>query len=127
MAIASRMSTQARFLKQDLFWTKARVRTPEQFERWSLVVATAMNQLVLARSLGQAQFRPWESRRQVVTPRQVRRCMPAILAQLGTPTKAPKVRGKSPGWRKGMPRTRLARFAVIKNPKPVPKTRRKRA
>ncbi len=58
----------SRFLKQDLFWTKARVRTPEQFERWSLVVATAMNQLVLARSLGQAQFRPWESRRQVVTP-----------------------------------------------------------
>lgn len=111
-----------RFLKQDLFWTKARVRTPEQFERWSLVVATAMNQLVLARALGQAQFRPWENRREVLTPRQVRRCMPAILTQLGTPTSAPKVRGKAPGWPKGTPRTRSARFAVIKKPKPVPKT-----
>ncbi len=114
-----------RFLKQDLFWTKARVRTPEQFERWSLLVATAMNYLVLARHLGQACYRPWERRREVVTPRQVRRVMPAILAQLGTPTKAPKARGKSPGWPKGTPRRRPARFAVIKKPKPVPKTHRK--
>lgn len=114
-----------RFLKQDLFWTKARVRTPEQFERWSLVVATAMNHLVLACSLGQAQFRPWENRREIVTPRQVRRCMPTILAQLGTPAHAPKVRGKAPGWRKGTPRKRAERFAVIKKPKPVPKMRRK--
>jgi hypothetical protein len=38
-----------------------------------------MNQLVLARSLGQASYRPWERRRQVVTPRQVRRLVPAIL------------------------------------------------
>jgi hypothetical protein len=74
-----------RFLKQDLFWTKVRVRTPEQFECWSLVVATAMNQLVLARHLGQALYRPWEHRRQVVTPRQVRLVMPAILRQVGTP------------------------------------------
>jgi hypothetical protein len=115
-----------RFLKQDLFWTKARVRTPEQFERWSLVVATAMNTLVLARPLGQASFRPWERRREVVTPRQVRRVMPTILAQLGTPANEPKPRGKSPGWRKGTSRSRPERFAVIKRPKPVPKTRRKR-
>ena len=63
----------------------------------------------------------------VVTPRQVRRVMPTILAQLGTPAKEPKARGKSPGWRKGTPRRRPVRFAVIKKPKPVPKTRRKRA
>jgi hypothetical protein len=116
-----------RFLKQDLFWTKVRVRTPEQFERWSLVVATAMNYLVLARHLGQACYRPWERRREVVTPGQVRRVMPAILAHLGTPAKEPKPRGKSPGWRKGTPRTSAPRFVVIKKPKPVPKTQRKRA
>ena len=55
------------------------VRTAQQFERWSVVVATAMNQLVLARSFGQASYRPWERRRHVVTPRQVRRVMPALL------------------------------------------------
>lgn len=57
-----------RFLKQDLLWAKVQVRTPEQFARWSLVVATAMNQLVLARSLGQAIYRRWERRRERVTP-----------------------------------------------------------
>lgn len=116
-----------RFLKQDLFWTKARVRRPEQFERWSLIVATAMNQLVLARSLGQASFRPWERRQDVVTPRQVRRCMPAILAQLGTPTRMPKPRGKSPGRAKGTCVAKAERYPVIRKPKPVPKKRRKSA
>jgi hypothetical protein len=35
--------------------------------------------------------------------------------------------GKSPGWCKGTPRTPAPRFVVIKKPKPVPKTHRKRA
>ena len=116
-----------RFLKQDLLWTKVHVRTAQQFERWSMVVATAMNHLVLARSCGQASYHPWERRRSLVTPRQVRRVMPAILLQLGTPAQVPKPRGKSPGWRKGRPRRRPARFEVIKKPQSVPKTRRKRA
>jgi hypothetical protein len=116
----------SRFLKQDLLWTKVHVRTAQQFERWSVVVATAMNQLVLARSCGQASYRRWERRRHIITAGQVRRVMPAILQQLGTPARVPKPRGKSPGWPKGTPRTRPARFEVIKKPKPVPKTRRKR-
>jgi hypothetical protein len=113
-----------RFLKQDLLWTKVHVHTPEQFERWSLVVASAMNQLVLARSLGQASFRPWERRQERVTPRQVRRCMSAILVQLGTPAKPPKPRGKSPGRAKGMSPAKAVRYQVIRKPKPVPKKRR---
>lgn len=111
-----------RFLKQDLLWTKVHVRTAEQFERWSVVVATAMNQLVLARGLGIALYRPWERRRHILTPRQVRRVMPAILSQLGTPARVPKPRGKAPGWPKGRPRSKPARFEVIKKAKPVPKT-----
>lgn len=116
-----------RFLKQDLLWTKVHVRTVEQFERWSVVVATAMNHLVLARGLGIALYRPWEQRRHILTPRQVRRVMPAILSQLGTPARAPKPRGKAPGWPKGRPRSKPARFEVIKKARPVPKTQRKRA
>lgn len=103
-----------RFLKQDLLWTKARVRTPEQFERWSLLVATAMNQLVLARHGGQALFRPWEARRSVLTPRQVRRLMPAILMQVGTPTQPPKPRGKSPGRARGTRLVPRSRFDVVR-------------
>ena len=116
-----------RYLKQDLLWTQAHLRTPEQVERWSWIVACACNQLLLAKHLGQAVLRPWESKQRPVTPRQVRRVMPSILSQLGTPAVRPKPRGKSPGWLKGRVRTPAKRFAVIKKPKPVPKTHRKRA
>jgi Transposase DDE domain len=116
-----------RFLKQDLLWTKVHVRTPEQFERWSLMVATAMNQLVLARALGQACYRPWERRRGCVTPRQVRRVMPGILQRLGTPTCAPKPRGKSPGRQRGATVPKATRYEVVRKPKPVPKKHRKLA
>lgn len=116
-----------RFLKQDLLWTKVHVRTPEQFERWSLVVATAMNQLVVARCLGQALYRPWERRRDVVTPRQVRRVMAPILMQVGTPTCVPKPRGKAPGRCKGATIGKAKRYEVVRKPKPVPKKPRQLA
>jgi hypothetical protein len=116
-----------RFLKQDLLWQQAHLRTPEQMERWSWMVACACNQLLLSKQLGQAVLRPWESKPRAVTPRQVRRVMPSILSHLGTPAKPPKPRGKSPGWRKGRKRTPAPRFAVVRKPKPVPKTHRKRA
>jgi len=61
------------FDKQALLWEKARLRTPEHFERWSLVVAMAHNQLVLARSLVKPELRPWENKQRVPTPQQVRR------------------------------------------------------
>jgi DDE superfamily endonuclease len=116
-----------RFLKQDLLWTHAHLRTPEQIERWSWIVACACNQLLLCQHLGQAVLRPWESKARAVTPRQVRRVMPSILRQVGTPAKPPKPRGKSPGWPKGKVRTLAPRFAVVLKPKPMPKTHRKRA
>lgn len=103
-----------RFLKQDLLWTQIHVRTPEQFERWSLVVATAMNHLVLVRPLGHRLYRPWERRTQVTTPRQVRRVMAAILAQVGTPAQVPKPRGKSPGRRQGWRPTPRPHFEVVR-------------
>jgi len=116
-----------RFLKQDLLWTQAHLRTPEQVERWSWIVACACNQLLLAKTLGQAALRPWESTQRAVTPRQVRRVMPSILLQVGTPAPRPKPRGKSSGWPKGRVRTPAPRFPVVRKPKPVPKTQRKRA
>jgi hypothetical protein len=110
-----------RFLKQDLLWSKVRVRTPQQFECWSLVVASAMNLLVLARSCGEALYRPWERRRERVTPRQVRRGMATILQQVGTPAQIPKPRGKSPGRAKGWRPAQVPRFCVVRKAKPVPK------
>jgi hypothetical protein len=116
-----------RFLKQDLLWEQAHLRTPEQVECWSWIVACACNQLLLCQQLGMAVLRPWESTQRAATPRQVRRVMPSLLHQLGTPALRPKPRGKSPGWPKGRQRTPAPRFAVVRKPKPVPKTHRKQA
>jgi len=46
-----------RFDKQALLWEKPRLRTPEQFERWSHIVAMAHNHLVLARDLVEVELR----------------------------------------------------------------------
>jgi Transposase DDE domain len=40
-----------RFLKQDLLWTQAHLRAPQQVERWRWIVACACNQLLLAQPL----------------------------------------------------------------------------
>lgn len=109
-----------RFLKQDLLWTGVHVRTPEQFERWSILVAVAFNQLVLARELGQACYRPWEPTARPVTPRQVRRVMGSILRQIGTPVHRCQPRGKSLGRAIGFRPQPAKRYAVvIKHPKKV--------
>jgi hypothetical protein len=107
-----------RFSKQDLLWTSAHIRTPEQFERWSWLVAIVMVELYLARDLGQALLRPWESNTRPVTPRQVRRVMPAILTLLGTPARPCRPRGVSPGRPKGFRPKPATRFPVVrKHPK----------
>jgi DDE superfamily endonuclease len=114
-----------RFLKQDLLWTRVHVRTPEQFERWSWLVAVAFNQLYLARELGQALHRPWERKDRPVTPQQVRRLMPTILLQLGTPARACQPRGKAPGRPKGFHPKPAQRFLVIRKHPKKPKKPKK--
>ncbi|GHO61452.1 hypothetical protein KSC_003440 [Ktedonobacter sp. SOSP1-52] len=112
-----------RFMKQDLLWTQAHVRTPEQFERWSLLVALALNQLLLARPLGQAVYRPWEPKQRPLTPRQVRRTMPSLLVQLGTPTRMCQKRGKSPGRASGFHPQPAPRHGVVLKSKHKAKTK----
>ncbi len=116
-----------RFEKQALLWSKPRLRTPEQFERWTQVVAIVQNQLLLARQLGQVHLRPWESTSREPTPQQVRRAMARILGQLGTPVKAPKPRGKSPGRAKGTTIRPAPRYEVVRKTQSKPKKPRKSA
>jgi DDE superfamily endonuclease len=114
-----------RFLKHDLLWTRVHVRTPEQFERWSWLVAMAFNQLCLARHLGAALHRPWECKERPLTPGQVRRVMPSLLMQLATPARPCQPRGKAPGRAKGFHPKPAERFAVIvKNAKKTKKTKK---
>ncbi len=110
-----------KFDKQHLLWDAPRVRTPAQFERWTQLVAAVHNQLVLARPLAALALRPWDARRRPASPQQVRRGMGRIVAQVGTPVRPPRPRGKSPGRAAGAIVQRATRHPVLR------KTRRKAA
>jgi hypothetical protein len=109
-----------RFDKQALLWETPRLRTPEQFERWSYIVASAHNQLVLARDLVEVQLRPWENKQRKPTPQQVRRGMHKLLAQLSTPARPPQPRGKSKGRGIGATVKKAQRFAIVPKTAKVP-------
>jgi hypothetical protein len=101
-----------RFDKQDLLWERAHLRTPEQFQHWSDLVACVPFQLALARELA-AERRPWERNRRRVSPQQVRRAMGGILRELGTPARVCRVRGKSPGRSPGAIIEKATRYKVV--------------
>jgi hypothetical protein len=109
-----------RFDKQALMWEQPRLRTPEQFERWSHLVAIVHNHLVLSRSLVEPELRPWENKQRQSTPQQVRRGIGKLLPRLGTPTQPPQPRGKSKGRTKGAPVKKAQRFAVVRKKPKLP-------
>ncbi len=109
-----------RFDKQALLWTEPRLRTPEQFDRWSQIVAIAHNLVVLARDVVEAELRPWENKQRVPTPQQVRRGLAKFLPQLGTPARPPKPRGKSKGRSYGTQVRKAQRFPVVRKTAKMP-------
>lgn len=113
--------------KQQLLWAAPHVRTPEQFELWTHVVAMVRNQLVVARTLGIGERRPWESTSRSVSPQQVRRAVARIIGHLGTPAPPPQRRGKAPGRAPGAKVRPAPRHPVIRKTKKTTKTKRKTA
>lgn len=115
-----------RFDKQDLLWDSPKLRTPEQMQCWTDLVALVRNELVLARELVEGERRPWERRKEGTTPRQVRRALGQLIRQLGTPAPAPQVRGKAPGRAHGTRVKRAERHAVVRKTPLKPKKQQKR-
>lgn len=70
--------------------------------------------IFLARDLVTDRPLPWQKPQAVLTPGRVTLGLGALFAQIGTPTRLPQPRGKSPGWSAGRARTRPKRFAVLK-------------
>jgi hypothetical protein len=105
-----------RFLKQGLGWTTPRVRHPEQADRWTWLVLIAYTQLRLARSCVADRRLPWERplTPTKLTPCRVRRTVSALLLTVGTPARAPKPCGRSPGRPKGSGSGRATRYPALK-------------
>jgi hypothetical protein len=108
--------------KQDLLWQSPRLRTPEQFQHWTDVVASVRNQLCLACPQAKEALLPWERAERPATPQQVRRVMGRILAELGTPARQCQPRGYSPGRPKGAIPKPAPRFPVVYKATEKPKT-----
>jgi Transposase DDE domain len=105
-----------RFLKQTLGWTAPRVRHPEQADRWTWLVLLAYAQLRLARSCAEDRRLPWErpQRDRRLTPCRTLRGFATLLAAVGTPARAPKPCGRSPGRPKGRLSGRAKRYPALK-------------
>jgi hypothetical protein len=105
-----------RFCKERLGWDRARVRTPEQMDRWTWAVLAAYTQLRLARGLIADRRLPWERPRPPcqLTPWRVLRGFGGLVARLGTPASAPQPCGRSPGRPKGCRSGPAPRFPALK-------------
>ena len=105
-----------RFLKQSMGWTSPRVRHPEQADRWTWLVLAAYTQLRLARARVADLRLPWERRYDAgrLTPLRVHRVVSSLLVEIGTPAKAPKPCGRSPGRPKGSLSGRAKRYPALK-------------
>jgi hypothetical protein len=109
-----------RFRKHDLGWTLPQFHTPEAGDRWTILVSLGNWNLYLARPIAQDNPLPWQPRQTTLTPARVRQSWADIFLQIGTPTRPPQTRGKSPGWPKNKVRSCRQRYPVVKKAAKTP-------
>ena len=105
-----------KFAKGTLGLTAAKVRTPEQADRWVRLVMAAFAQLLLARPLAADLRRPWETRPPAgrpLSPGRARRGFANIRARLGTPAHVAKPSRPGPGRPKGTTSGPAPRYPVV--------------
>lgn len=113
-----------RFLKQELGWTTARVRSPAAADRWSRLEASVLWELWLARPEIQDRRLRWERplAPAQLTPGRVRRGMAGLLSTLGSPVGPPQPRGKASGRTVGTCPGPAVRYPVQRRSPPPPAT-----
>jgi DDE superfamily endonuclease len=114
-----------RFGKQRLLMSSFQTPDSEHEENWQHLTLLAYFQLYLAAPLAHRLPRPWESKNipassALLSPSAVQRDFARIILQIGSPAKAPKLRGISKGRRLGdKPLTRKWLPIVFKSKKEV--------
>jgi hypothetical protein len=106
-----------KFAKGQLGWTKARLRHPEQADRWTWLIIAAYTQLRLARRLAADLRAPWQRRLspgEELTPYRVRRGFRRIRTAGGLPARPPKPSRPGPGRPKGSRSGPAKRYPVGK-------------
>ena len=121
-----------RFLKQQLGWTRPKLRDPAAADRWTWLVIAAYAQLHLARGLAADVRLPWQQPCPPgrLTPSRVRRGFRRIRRELPVPASAPKPArpgpGRPAGSRNQHPATRPDVGKTVKREESKKKTRRRK-
>jgi hypothetical protein len=105
------------FTKNSLAWTRGRFGYTGREERWTGLVLLAYWQLLLAAPLARDLCRPWEKPTpagKLPTPGRVQRDYLRIFREVGSPTRAPKVRGIPSGRPTGYRPAPRPRFQVVR-------------
>ena len=113
-----------RFRKEQLYWDKPRLQQAEPCDRWTVLVEITLWLLWLGRDLVRDRPLPWQKPLTALTPGRVLQGFDLLFAQIGSPTRDPKTRGKSPGWTVGRRRTPPVRHKVVQRGKKSPKKSR---
>lgn len=104
-----------KLLKGILGLTSAKVRSPEQADRWVRLLMAAHAQLLLARPLAAGLRRPWEKQpdpARPLAPGRVRRGFRNIRRDLGTPARVAKPSRPGPGRPKGSTKGPAPRYLL---------------
>ena len=113
-----------RFRKERLYWNMPQFQQAQRCDRWTTLVDIAQWLVWLGRGLVQDRPLPWQKSLAELTPGRVLQGFDGLFAQIGSPTRVPKTRGKSPGWTPGRQRTRPKRHKVVKRGKKSPPKQR---
>jgi hypothetical protein len=105
-----------RFIKNTMGWTTPSLCTPDQADRWTWLMVSALTQLRLARGLVDDLRLPWERRSdpKKLTPVRVRRGFRQLRAMIGTPASPPKSTTAGPGRPKGTRKPPRIRYPPVK-------------
>ena len=104
-----------KLLKATLGLTAAKVRAPEQADRWVRLLMAAHAQLLLARPFADGLRRPWEKHpdpARPLAPARVRRGFRNIRRDLGTPARVAKPTRPGPGRPKGSSKGPAPRYLL---------------
>jgi hypothetical protein len=106
-----------RFRKERLHWTKPQLQQTQRCDTWTNLIDIAQWMLYLGREQVQDCRLPWQKPLTILTPGRILQGFQRLFAQIGSPTRPVKTRGKSPGWQTGRKRAPPGRFKTVKRGK----------
>lgn len=104
-----------RFRKERLYAELPKVQKAESSDHWLMAMQLLEWQIYLAKRAVKEKCLPWQKSlaAEKLTPNRVMQSLPIHYSQLGTPVRAVRQRGKSPGWPRGRERKPVVKYKMV--------------